>query len=58
MKQNYDMMIHEKVQKVFSVMEKRVSAEDMARIREAFELAQAAMPHISVIDGVEEVKTI
>lgn len=42
MKQNYDMMIQEKAQKVFSVMEKRVSAGDMARIRKAFELALEA----------------
>ena len=33
--QNYDKMIQEKVQKVFSEMEKRVSTEDMARIHEA-----------------------
>ena len=39
MKQNYDKMIQEKVQKVFSEMEKRVSTKDMVRIHEAYELA-------------------
>ena len=39
MMQNYDMMIQEKAQVVFMEMEKRVSAEDMTRIRAAFELA-------------------
>lgn len=42
MKQNYDMMIEEKVLKVFSEMEKRVSTEDMVRIHEAYELAREA----------------
>lgn len=42
MKQNYDMMIEEKVQKVFSEMENRVSNEDMVRIRAAYELAREA----------------
>ena len=42
MMQNYDKMIQEKVQKVFSEMEKRVSTEDMVRIHEAFELAREA----------------
>ena len=42
MMQNYDMMIEEKVQKVFSEMEKRVSTKDMVRIHEAFELAREA----------------
>ena len=42
MKPNYDMMIQEKAQAVFAEMEKRVSAEDMARIRAAFELAREA----------------
>lgn len=39
MMQNYDKMIQEKAQIVFMEMEKRVSAEDMVRIRAAFELA-------------------
>ena len=42
MMQNYDMMIQEKAQRVFSVMEKRVSHEDMERIHAAFELAKTA----------------
>ena len=42
MMQNYDKMIQEKAQVVFMEMEKRVSAEDMARIRAAFELAREA----------------
>ena len=42
MKQNYDMMIEEKVLKVFSEMEKRVSTEDLVRIHEAYELAREA----------------
>ena len=42
MMQIYDKMIQEKAQVVFMEMEKRVSAEDMARIREAFELAREA----------------
>ena len=40
--QNYDKMIQEKAQIVFMEMEKRVSAEDMARIRAAYELAREA----------------
>ena len=40
--QNYNKMIQEKAQIVFMEMEKRVSAEDMARIRAAFELAREA----------------
>ena len=40
--QNYDKMIREKAQVVFMEMEKRVSAEDMTRIRAAFELAREA----------------
>ena len=39
MMQNYDMMIQEKAQRVFSVMEKRVSPDDVRRIVEAFEFA-------------------
>ena len=44
MKQNYDMstIIEEKVLKVFSEMETRVSTEDMVRIHEAFEFARMA----------------
>ena len=42
MKQNYDMIIKEKVLKVFSEMGKRVSTEDLLRIQEAFELAHEA----------------
>lgn len=37
-----DMMIREKAQAVFTEMETRVSAEEMARIRAAFELAREA----------------
>ena len=39
---NYDKMIQKKAQIVFMEMEKRVSAEDMARIRAAYELASEA----------------
>ena len=42
MMQNYNKMIQEKAQIVFMEMEKRVSAEDMVRIRAAFELAREA----------------
>ena len=42
MTQNYDMMIQEKAERVFSVMGKRVSAQDVERIRAAFELAKTA----------------
>lgn len=42
MKKNVDTMIQEKAERVFSVMEKRVSQEDMARICAAFELAKTA----------------
>ena len=42
MMQNYDKMIQKKAQIVFAEMKKRVSAEDMARIRAAFELAREA----------------
>ena len=42
MMKNYDMMIDEKVLKVFSEMEKRVSTEDLVRIHEAYELAHEA----------------
>ena len=42
MTQNYDMMIQEKAERVFSVMEKRVSAQDVERIRAAFALAKTA----------------
>ena len=40
--QNYDKINQEKAQVVFMEMEKRVSAEDMTRIRAAFELAREA----------------
>ena len=40
--QNYDKMIEEKVLRVFSEMDKRVSTEDMVRIQEAYELAREA----------------
>ena len=40
--QNNDTMIQERAQRVFSVMESRVSAQDMERIRAAFELARVA----------------
>ena len=42
MMQNYDKMIQEKAQRVFSVMGKRVSQEDVIRIKEAFEFAKMA----------------
>ena len=42
MMQNYDLMIQERAERVFSVMEKRVSQEDMVRIYDAFELAKEA----------------
>ena len=42
MMQNYDKINQEKAQVVFMEMEKRVSAEDMTRIRAAFELAREA----------------
>lgn len=42
MMQNYDTMIQEKAERVFSVMEQRVSQEEMARICAAFELAKTA----------------
>ena len=40
--QNYDKMIQEKAERVFSVMGKRVSQEDVTRIKEAFEFAKMA----------------
>ena len=42
MMQNYDMMIQKKAERVFSVMGKRVSQEDVTRIKEAFEFAKMA----------------
>ncbi len=42
MKKNYDSNVMRMAYRVFTVMEKRVSAEDMVRIREAFELANEA----------------
>ena len=35
MKQNYDIKIQEKAERVFSVMEKRVSQDDVTRIKDA-----------------------
>lgn len=40
--QNYNKVVMEMAHKLFFVMEKRVSAEDMVRIREAFEFASKA----------------
>lgn len=42
MQKDYNQIIQERADHVFEVMEKRVSAEDMARIRAAFELAREA----------------
>ena len=42
MKKNYDNNVMRMAYRVFTVMEKRVSAEDMVRIHEAFELAYEA----------------
>ena len=42
MKQNYDKKMLEMAHKVFHVMEKRVAAEDLNRICEAFEFARKA----------------
>ena len=42
MKQNYDKKVMEMAYRVFTVMEKRVSSDDMVRIRKAFELANEA----------------
>ncbi len=42
MQKDYDRIIRERVGHVFEVMERRVSADDMARIRAAFELAREA----------------
>lgn len=42
MKQNYDIKIQEKAERVFSVMEKRVSQDDVIRIKDAFEFARIA----------------
>ena len=42
MMQNYNMMLQEKAERVFCVMEKRVAQEDMKRIYAAFELAKTA----------------
>ncbi len=42
MMQNYDKMIQEKAERVFKVMEQRVSQEEVMRIREAFEMARLA----------------
>ena len=42
MNENYDDVIQEKAERVFSVMADRVSAQDVARIREAYEFARVA----------------
>ncbi len=42
MEKNYEKMIQEKAQEVFIVMEKRVSEDDMMKIREAFAFAKDA----------------
>ena len=42
MMQDYDKIIEEKVLRVFSEMDSRVSTEDMVRIHEAYELARKA----------------
>ena len=42
MKQKYNKVVMEMAHKLFFVMEQRVSAEDMVRIREAFEFASKA----------------
>ena len=42
MMQNYDKMIQEKAERVFSVMENRVSQDDVRRIIDAFEFARIA----------------
>lgn len=42
MDKDYDQIIDERVEHVYRVMSKRVSPEDMARIRAAFELAREA----------------
>ena len=42
MQKDYDNIIRQRANHVFEVMEKRVSAEDMERIRAAFELAREA----------------
>lgn len=42
MQENYDIKIAENAQRVFNAMEPRVSPADMARIREAYELAREA----------------
>ena len=42
MMQNFDKMIQEKADRVFTAMGQRVSREDVTRIQEAFELARIA----------------
>lgn len=42
MQNDYNRIIEERAEHVFGIMEKRVSAEDMCRIRAAFELAREA----------------
>lgn len=53
MMQNYDMMIQEKAERVFTVMEKRLSPEDVERIRAAFELAKIAHANQKRKSGAE-----
>lgn len=45
MQNDYDKIIQERADHVFEVMAKRVTAEEMARIRAAFELAREAHAH-------------
>lgn len=42
MENNFDNIIRERAEHVFDVMSQRVSAEDLSRIRDAFELARVA----------------
>ena len=42
MQNEYNRIIQERADRVFEVMAKRVSSEDMLRIRAAFELAREA----------------
>ncbi len=45
MPQNYDEIIETRAQNVFHAMEKRVSADDLVRIKQAFEFARIAHSH-------------
>ena len=49
MKQNYDMMIEEKVLKVFSEMEKRVSTKDMVRIHLSSSMIHPTSLHPQIV---------